>query len=366
MARKPPKHRLAAQETAEQADERVQDAWGRMKKSVKARYEPLEGQLTEIQSDLDEIKKSLDEIKKSLDAIMHKVNGLGAKKGDLARGVQEQSVQAQALQAPRVEAHEIQAQGEQGTSPGHVGDVLGEFSPTKPFENLKEAIRESKPVSALDWLWLLGDIALEVAAWIPSPAAPVARALRFARVGSKVAKMIAKGVRLGAKVGKAVDQSRAAEVARAAEGAGRRAIEGLNRIHVEVRSTPGKKHSMQEIAATADQVKIPAGQEEQAAVPSQEELLERLDKIVPPSDPIGGAMRRAVSNRSRYSLLAARAERRGLAEDLEQYVARRRDPDLLGRIIDRASSLFLQEDSPSFLDDDALLEGLADELVLNP
>ncbi|PHH90887.1 hypothetical protein CDD83_2348 [Cordyceps sp. RAO-2017] len=391
-ALKPTAYRPERLEEAAEAERRVGTAWREHRDAVERAFEPMAEELASLTAELEEMLGIVE-------AITKKVGGYEAI-GIVPKEEEEE------------EEEEEEQEDSQATTAGDVAqvalDMARELSPTKPFEDLAEAIRSERPVSALEWLGLGCAIGLEVLAWVPTPLAGPAQALKIARTGYKATKVIRKGLALGGKVGKLAGKAKAGKLLEAAKGAGTKLSGGLGKVKLKVKAKPAEAHSTADIARTADRVKLGKARgaaDEPAPGPSQDELLRRLESIVPPSSPIGGAMQRAVRSRPAKqrrpakqtkpkldrklmaSLLGRRsADADGAVRDLRDFVALRQkqradrgqrqtmDLDLLHRIITYTGAMIAADDDDdddddalleaTFLDSDPLLERFAEELKL--
>lgn len=289
----------------------------------------------------------------------------------------------QLLQTAQSTSKEVAPLDEESSSDVGVGDLLYEMSPAKPFGDLVEAVRTDKPVSAGEWLGILGSIGLEVLAWAPTPAAVGIRALSFARIGYKASQAIKKGLGVAKAAGRAI------------KGAARvssRLDARLETVEVKVPSTPAAPPVTQpvvKIAKMADKVKVrktaaPASAEGASgsglSSNSIDQMLEKLKELHVPDEPIVPVMMEVVKDAGKrvklskkpVSVLAERtapgSDGQNLAALLQECAAfmergERVPLELLSRTIDGVSKKLGagEGDDESFLDNDLLWGMLEDK-----
>ncbi|KAM4056556.1 heat-labile enterotoxin alpha chain domain-containing protein [Hirsutella rhossiliensis] len=206
----------------------------------------------------------------------------------------------QQQEQPALSTSEDVAPVEQESSTGMgLGEFLYDISPAKPFGDLVEAIRTDEPVSAGEWLGILGDIGLEVLAWTPTPAAVGVRALRFARTGYKASQAIKRGVDVARSATRVVKEARRISARLDAK---------LETVEVKVPtspSTPPVTQPVARIAKIADKVKVPKtaapasaeGASGSGLSPKKmDQLLEELQNLHVHDEPIVPVMMEVVKN----------------------------------------------------------------------
>ena len=170
-----------------------------------------------------------------------------------------------------------------------IKEALWELSPAAPFKEAYDKVSSGEEIGVWGWLTITFEMGLEVLSWVPTPAAPAARAFKVGRTAHKVFKLVKKANRIIEKANKVCGRI---DTLVHMEAIIDRLLAGLGKITMIAKSIHG------------------ANEKPQAAIPSEDETKSLLE-LVKMSDMVALPKRGKLSDEDLQAVLKTIHEKLG-------------------------------------------------------